>query len=160
MPENFGKILASWRVPEFEKHQRSIIWYLGFGLLGTVLLVYAFWTMNFLFALIILIAAFVVYIQEKTEPGQVKFLISAKGIKIGKKFHSYKDINKFWILYNPPEVKKLYFTFNNMLSFRLMLPLKNQNPLKIRDILLQFLEEDLEKEEEPLSEAVGRWAKI
>jgi len=160
MPQNFGKILASWRVPEFEKHQRSIIWYIGFGLLGTALLIYAFWTMNFLFALIIIIAAFVVYIQEKTEPRQVKFLISAKGIKIGKKFYPYKDINKFWILYNPPEVKKLYFTFNNMLSFRLMVPLKNQNPLKIRDILLQFLEEDLEKEEEPMSEVVGRWAKI
>ena len=160
MPQDFGKTLASWRVPEFIKHQRSIVWYIGFGLFALVLLIYAFWTMNFLFGLIIIIAAFVIYIQEKTEPHQVKFLITGKGIKIGRKIYLYKDIDKFWILYDPPGVKKLYFIFKNMLSFRMMVPLKGQNPLKIREILLQFLEEDLEKEEEPMSEVVSRWAKM
>ena len=160
MPKTFGTILASWNIPEFEKYNRSVFWYIGFGLLGFFCLIYALWTVNFLFALIIIIAAFVVYIQEKTEALPIKCLITSKGIKFGARLYFYSDIKQFWIIYDPPAVKKLYFSFRNILSPQLAISLKNQNPIKIREILLQLLDEDLEKEREPFHELLGRWAKI
>jgi hypothetical protein len=160
MPDTFGKNLASWNVTDFEKHARSVSWYIGFGIMGIILLVYAIWTINYLFAIIIIVTAFIVYVQERSEPVNLKVMITTKGVKIGKKEISYKDISMFWILYDPPHVKKLYFSFKNVMSTELMVPLGSQNPLKIRDILLQFLEEDVAKEEEPLSEVFGRVAKF
>ena len=160
MPQKFGKILASWRVSEFEKHERTALWYIGFGVLGVVLLIIALVTINYLFALIIIITALIIYLQEKAEAHMVTFLITSRGIKVGRSECPYKDIGKFWIIYDPPHVKKLYFNFKNLMKTSLMVPLKSQNPLMVRDILLNFLEEDLEREEEPLSEVFGRLSKL
>ena len=160
MPQTFGKILASWKFAEFDKHNRSRLWYIFFGVLSVALLVYSFITFNYLFTLIIILGSGIIYLQAKTEPRSVLFHITTKGIKIGAREHLYKDIKNFWILYDPPAVKKLYFSFKGGWGGQFMVPLKNQNPLKIRDILLNFVIEDLEKEEEPTGEAFGRWAKL
>jgi len=160
MPQKFGKTLASWTVPEYEDHKRSFIWHITAAIIGVILLIVSIWTFNYLFSLIILIAGFIFYIQHYSTPNKVKFLITSKGIKIGKKQHQFKNIRNFWIIYDPPHINKLFFGFKSFTSTRLSVPLKNQNPLKIRDVLLKFLEEDLDKEEEPISEQMGRWIKM
>lgn len=160
MPQTFGKILASWKFAEFDKHSRSRLWYVVFCVLATGLFAYSLVTFNYLFALIIILGSCIIYIQAKTEPRSVLFHVTTKGIKIGAREYRYKDIKSFWILYDPPAVKKLYFSFKRGFGGQFMVPLKNQNPLKIRDILLNFVIEDLEKEEEPAGEAFGRWAKL
>jgi hypothetical protein len=40
------------------------------------------------------------------------------------------------------------------------IPLENQNPLDIRKLLTEYLEEDLDKEDEPISEGLSRWLKL
>ncbi|HCR15563.1 MAG: hypothetical protein A2295_03290 [Candidatus Jacksonbacteria bacterium RIFOXYB2_FULL_44_15] len=160
MLEDFGKILASWQVPEYDEHERSMFWYIGFGALGLGLIIYAIATANYLFALIIVLAAVIIYFQHRGTATRVDFLVTGKGIKVGNREYSYRDLKQFWILYNPPLVKKLYFSFQSSLTPRLMIPLRNQNPLKVREILLSFLGEDLEKEEEPLSEVFAKWTKL
>ena len=160
MPQKFGKILASWSVSEYEKHERSLAWYIAAGVLGFALFVWAIFTFNYLFALIIVLFSAIVYLRATSDPNMVKFLITAKGVRIGRREYQYKDIDRFWIIYDPPDVKKLYLAFKRSLAPRVMVPLKNQNPVKIREILLDFLFEDLEKEDEPMSEVIGRFAKL
>ena len=160
MPQKFGKILASWSVSEYEKHERSLVWYIAAGVLGFALFVWAIFTFNYLFALIIVLFSAIVYLRATSDPNIVKFLITTKGVRIGRREYQYKDIDRFWIIYDPPDVKKLYLAFKRSLAPRVMVPLKNQNPVKIREILLDFLFEDLEKEDEPMSEVIGRFAKL
>lgn len=160
MPQKFGKILASWSVSEYEKHERSLAWYIAAGVLGFALFVWAIFTFNYLFALIIVLFSAIVYLRATSDPNMVKFLITTKGVRIGRREYQYKDIDRFWIIYDPPDVKKLYLAFKRSLAPRVMVPLKNQNPVKIREILLDFLFEDLEKEDEPMSEVIGRFAKL
>ncbi len=160
MPQKFGKILASWSVSEYEKHERSLAWYIAAGVFGFALFVWAIFTFNYLFALIIVLFSAIVYLRATSDPNMVKFLITTKGVRIGRREYQYKDIDRFWIIYDPPSVKKLYITFRRSLAPRVMIPLKNQNPVKIREILLDFLLEDLEKEDEPMSEVIGRFAKL
>ncbi|HCA67211.1 MAG: hypothetical protein UW39_C0033G0005 [Parcubacteria group bacterium GW2011_GWC2_44_17] len=160
MPQKFGKILASWSVSEYEKHERSLAWYIAAGVLGFALFVWAIFTFNYLFALIIVLFSAIVYLRATSDPNIVKFLITTKGVRIGRREYQYKDIDRFWIIYDPPDVKKLYLAFKRSLAPRVMVPLKNQNPVKIREILLDFLFEDLEKEDEPMSEVIGRFAKL
>ena len=160
MPQEFGKILASWNVKEYEPRNRSLLWYIGLGLIAVFLLVYSIVIHNYLFVMIILLAAFILRLQHKAGVNRVSFQCTSKGIRIGNRTYDYKDLRNFWVIYNPPEVKKLYFTFKSSLSPRLMIPLRNQNPLKIREILLKFMEEDLDKEEEPISEIFAKWSKL
>ncbi|MBI4359806.1 MAG: hypothetical protein HY564_01785 [Candidatus Jacksonbacteria bacterium] len=160
MPQKFGKILASWTVHEYEDHERSVVWYMGAAVIGAALLLWAILTFNYLFALIIILFAVIIYLRAKSAPKAVKFHITTKGITLGAKVYHYKDIDRFWIVYDPPSVKKMYLMFKKSISPRLMIPLKNQNPVKIREILLDFVLEDLDKEEEPLSEVVARVAKL
>lgn len=154
-------ILASWKITGFDKHSRGRKWYIIVGLVALSFLVYAIITANYLFAIIIILGAAIIYIQEKfSHMDKTLFAITTKGIQLGDTIQYYNEIKKFWILYDPPEVKKLYFSLKRSFSPNIMIPLGNQNPLKIREILLRFLEEDLEKEEEPLAETLARWSKI
>ena len=161
MPITTDNILTSWVVSEYAKHERSKTWYIAAAIITAVVLFYALWSANFLFVVIIVLAVMVTMLHDSSEPNAVGFAIADEGIIIGKKFIDYDELKNFSIIYKPRQgVKQLYFEFHNVLRPRLSIGLDNMNPLKIRDILLNYLQEDLERENEPLSEQLGRLFKI
>ena len=148
-------------MPEYEKHERSKTWYIIAAIVTVIVLLYALWSANFLFVVIIVLAAMVTMLHDGSEPDAVGFAIADEGLIIGKKFIDYDELKNFSIIYKPRQgVRKLYFEFHNVLRPRLSIGLDNMNPLKIRDILLNYLQEDLERENEPLSEQLGKLFKI
>jgi hypothetical protein len=158
---NFGAIIASWVVSEYEQHERPQIWYILAFLVGLALLAFSYFTDNFLFAVIILIFALIMVLHDGQLPGKVKFTITEEGIIIGKKFIDYDEIKDFSVIYKPrEEAKNLYFEFNGFLKHRLTIPLEKQNPLQIREHLLKYLPEDLERKNQPLSEGLAKMFKI
>jgi len=160
-PIDHGDEIISWTVPEFEKRERSKQWYVGVSVLSILVLIYSFFTGNFLFAVIIVLAATVIIMNDAREPDLVKFTITDEGVVIGGKFIDYDELKDFSIIYKPRTgIKQLYFEFKNVIRPRLSIYLDDMNPLKIRDILLQYLKEDLERENEPLSESLARLFKI
>ena len=159
--KKFGAILASWAIPEYEQHEKSKIWYVLAGFLALVLLIFSYFTDNFLFAVIILVFTLIIILHDGQAPAKVRFIITEEGILIGKKFIDYDEIKDFSVIYKPrEEVRNLYFEFNTFFKHRLTIPLLNQNPLKIREILLEYLAEDLERKNQPVSEALARLFKI
>ena len=162
--QSHGQTLIKWRFPEFIKPKRTKIWYFWAILIGGGLFVHALITFNYLFALIIIMIALIILLHGKREPQEVNFKITEDGLAMesatSQRFYPYKEIRSFYIIYEPPEIKNLYFQFKSGLRPRLSIPLKNQNPLEVRKVLLKFLEEDLEKDIEPLSEQVGRMLKL
>lgn len=157
--KNYGKIIFVWRINDFEKYQKSFMWYVLAIIAGLGLLVYAVFTANFLFAVIILMFAVIVLIQELREPNEITCCITENGVIIGERVYKYKEFENFWIIYEPPHLKNLYLEFKGIKP-RLSIPLKKQNPNDVRKFLCKYVVEDLEKEEEPLSEFIGRVLKI
>jgi len=155
-----GNIWAHWNFPEFIKHQRGLGWIILMAILSLGLIIWAFWTANILFAFIIIIIAIIVILQAKREPLEVKFQITEDGLGVGSKFYEWKRIENFWVIYKPPEIKKLYFKLNGILPPSLSISLEKQNPIKIREILLRYCLEDLEKDDESFSDFLGRSLKI
>lgn len=155
-----GNIWAQWNFPEFVKHQRGLGWLIFMAILSLGLIVWSFWTANILFAFIIIIIAIIIILQTKREPLDLNFQITDDGLKVGSNFYEWKRIEKFWIIYKPPEVKKLYFKLNSILPPSLSIPLEKENPIQIREILLKYALEDLEKDEETFSDFLGRSLKI
>jgi hypothetical protein len=155
-----GKTLLSWTFPEFVQYERSRSWFFGAGLIIAGLLVYSFFALNFLFAVIIIMIAVIMFLHSRKSPLDISFEITEDGLKVGEKFYEYKTLKKFWIIYEPPEVKNLYISFKSSIKPALKIPLKNQNPLQVRKVLLDYLEEDLTQEEEPFADLLSRRLKL
>jgi len=166
MPEkqtsaDFGKKIMGWRVPEYDKHKREQGWYIMAAIVAALLVIYAFFSGNFLFAAIVIIGALVIIIHDGQKPIKVDFSITDQGLVVGKKFYDYDIIKDFSIVYKPhQQIKNLYFEFKNALRPRLSIPLNNNNPLPIREILLKYLPEDMERTDQPLSEALAKIFKL
>jgi hypothetical protein len=155
-----GKTLVKWNFPEFEKPNRSKAWYFWAIVITFLLLFYAIFTINFLFAVIIVIAAITLITKYRQEPKQITINLTEDGIELENRFHLWETIKDFYIIFKPPEIANLYINFKAITKPRLTIPLQNQNPVEIRKILTQYIDEDLEKEEEPFSEAVTKLFKL
>ena len=163
MPEekHYDKIEPiSWFFPEHEKYERSRRWYVIAAIITAGFFLYAALSANWLFALIIIMVVMVMFINHHRLPRQIEFIIDHEGVKIGEKQYQYNEIKIFWLVYNPPANKKIFFVFKSFIRPILSVPIDKENPINIRAFLRQHLAEDLEQEAEPFSEAMGRILKI
>lgn len=156
-----GKVVINWTVPEFEKVKRSKKWYIIAAIVILVFMGYAIYTANYLFALIIILSIAVFYLNDIQNPSRVEVAITSDGVVVGNKFYNYDGMKNFAIVYKPNEnIKQLYFEFKSAIKQRLSIPLENANPLIIRENLLKYLEEDLERTDPPLSENLTHILKL
>jgi hypothetical protein len=147
----------SWEIDEYTKHPRSKKWYIIVAIIALALIVYALLTKNYFFALIIIISSGLIVFYDNEPPKRVPFAISYDGVTINQKPYDFEDMRNFYIIYRPKEdIKKLFFEFKNPLKHRLVINLEKQDPVDVRNYLLQYLDEDLEKEHEPLSEGLAK----
>jgi hypothetical protein len=156
-PINFGQIAFQWIIQEYEKYPRSRRWYIIAISLAVLLIAYAIFTSNILFALVIVLFGIVLYLHEAQVPLEVNFAITETGIILGRKFYRYSELDRFWIIYNPGDIKNLYFLVNNSFKSRLTIPLFDNDPRPIREYLSQFVLEELDEEDEALTD---KWARI
>ncbi|XOU94447.1 MAG: hypothetical protein ACNFW9_00080 [Candidatus Kerfeldbacteria bacterium] len=161
IPNDPGKLLTSWDFPEFQKYSRSFIWYLIIALIVIGLTIFAISTQGYLFLGIILLYIFIYYIRAKREPLTLQIKIFEDGIQISDNtFYEWKEIKQFWIIYEPPEVKNLYLEFKTGFKPSITISLENQNPLNIRKILLEYIIEDTDKEDESFSDGFSRLLRL
>ena len=161
MTANFDLETISWEVPEYETHERTRNWYIIAAVIGVLLLVYSVITSNFLFAGIIIIGTLVIILTDGKEPIKVRISLTDEGVEVGRKFYDYDEIKDFAIVYKPKMgVKNLYFEFKTVVKPRLSIPLLDRDPLVIRDKLLKYLQEDLERTDQPLSEGLAKLFKL
>jgi len=158
--EEYSTEYIGWEILEYPKYDRGRSWYIAMGVLGGGLLIYSIISANFLFALIIIMFALVTYLASVSEPKQIKFAITDNGIRIGRSFYLYRDISRFWFIYEPPQVRALYFEFKNSLRPRVTVDLGAMNPNQVRQVLGRFVREDFNEDDEPFSDFVGRVLKI
>lgn len=166
MPKNLnedvmlGDILHEWTIQEYENHSRGVWWYIIMISLGLVLVVYGVFTANFLFSLIIILFAIIMFLQSHNTPPQINFKITEMGIILGSKFYSYSEFESFWIIYSRNGAKVLFLDMRSTLQPMLRIPLLDMDPLEVKYSLREYLAENLEREEEPLSDRVSRNWKI
>ena len=175
--------VISWEVPEYHSEEKTKLWYAIYSLIVIALLVYAIFTQDFIFAIIIIFAAVLIVIFDSSHPGMLEVILSDRGIKVGKEFYGYDQIKDFFIIYEPDQrVKNLYLEFKrfarptlpetesahyswlfwlvNFARTRFSIPLDNMNPIIIRRNLLKYVKENLERTTIPLSEQLTKLFKL
>lgn len=151
-----GQVLHTWEVAEYAQHERPTRWYVIMLTIGLFLVGYGLFTNNFLFALIIVLFAIIIFLQSHQKPHNVPFSITDLGVIVNNRFYAYSEFSDFYIIYNPPEVKTLFLEPESTFRPRLRVSLEDQDPNEIKFTLRQFLSENVSKEDEPLSDKVAR----
>lgn len=156
-----GRVLLQWVFDEYEKPERGPWWYIFAFVIGGSLLFYAVKDGNFLFALIILLFALIIFTHHRTEPLRLPFAIYETGLQIGDRFFLFREIESFAVIYEPPIVKRLYIKPKGAILRReVSIPLYDQNPVQIRSLLVDFITEDLEREQESANDVATRVLKL
>lgn len=162
MPKNLdnesivGEILHEWSIPEYEQHERNRAWFVIMGVLGVLFVTYALFTDNFLFALIIILFGIILFLQSHQAPIIIPFKITELGLVVNNRFYSYSELEDFFIIYSPPDVKMLFIETKSTSRPMLRVPLMDIDPNDVRNTLREYIQENLEKEEEPFSDMLGR----
>ncbi|MBP9695455.1 MAG: hypothetical protein KBD73_03580 [Candidatus Magasanikbacteria bacterium] len=151
-----GESLHHWKVEEFFQYARNRSWYIFMISSGLVLVLYGILSNNFLFSLIIILTAIILFMHSRQEPQAIPFHITELGVVIGNRFYHYDELSGFYVVYQPPDVKVLFFLPKSPLRPRLSVPLYDINPVEVRETLLAYLPEDTEHTEEPVSHMVAR----
>jgi len=151
-----GLVLMEWEFYDRPRYQRGRLWYTLMLIFGSALLLYALISANFLFALIVVMFALVIYVSTIFEPSKMRITMTEDGIEIGDAFVPYREVEKFWFYYDPPIVKNLYLEFQNAFRPRLRIDLAEQNPNRVREALAKFVREDLQQVDEPFSDIISR----
>lgn len=158
--ESHGKILLSWKFLEHPQYQRKKSWYVISGLLLLVFMIYAIFTSNPLFAIFLFLFGLIVFLHAKRPPLELEFKVFEDGIMVGSKFYEWTEIKNFHLVYQPPKTKRLYFDLKNVFVFDVSVSLERQDPLKVRKILKEYLDEDTERKEENIVDKMNHWLKI
>lgn len=147
--------LLEWMAPEFIKYHKEPEWFMVGGLIAFGFLLFALFTKNFIFALIIALASFTIFIWTQKEPKKIDFSVTPKGILINKKnLLVFDDLRSFWIFNEPAEIKYLSIESKKIFMPRIAIPLGEQRPEEIRQVLSKFLPE--KEQEESLIDALGK----
>jgi len=158
--QQLSQVAFRWKFSEYVTYKKNTWWYAASLIILVLMVAWMIKDGNYSFAVFLVLFYVVILIYENRPPETVDFAITIDGVKAGNKFYYYRDISEFFIIYEDFGIKKLYFEFFNPLRGRLSIPLDGQNPVVIRDFLLKYIKEDLEREAEPISEAVGRWLRF
>lgn len=142
--EEFGKpkIILKWKTPEFVYYPKSKNWYIIAGLVLAVLLAYSIWEKSFITAVTFIVLAVIFYMYAERKPQILDIEINDSGILFHDRFFPYENLNGFWITYEPPETKLLTISTKSFLFQKISIILTDQNPVKLRQILLEEIPED------------------
>ena len=152
MTDELKKI--EWSAPEYDHHRKNADWFWGLGIVTVAVFIASLLLKNFLFGLFALLAGFSLALYSARKPEMAEFVIDHRGIKINKTLYDFENLKHFWVHYEPQYKKELILESNKTFMHHITIPLANENPVEIREYLLQYLPE--EKIEESLIDILGK----
>jgi len=147
-------ILYHWRGLEFEHYGINPKFYLGAIIVLAAIILYSLITNNPIVAITFILIGITGYLYVQKEPREIDFLITSEGIIAGSQMYEYDKIKSFWIFYDPPFTKTVSFHLEGSFMPYFHIPVHDQDPVVIREVLLDFIPEI--KQEHTLIDAFER----
>lgn len=89
----------SWTAPEFEYREKKEGWYWVSIIVAILILVFAVWQRNFLFAFFVMVAEIMIIVWGEKRPKNIDFSINERGLNIGQeKTYSHKEVESYGFL--------------------------------------------------------------
>jgi hypothetical protein len=138
-------ILLHWQGPEYEHYPKENRWYLIAALILSLIIIYALITNSPIMAITFILIGIVGYIQLEKFPRVLDFKVTIDGLMAGKELYEFDNIKSFWIFYEPPHTKILSLHTNALLTPFIHIPVHQIDPVKLREILIEFIPEEKQK---------------
>jgi len=135
------EILYHWQGPEFEEVERDRKWYLVVTTLLILIIAWAIYSDSLIMAITFILIGMVGYIYIHHEPRTLDFAITYDGMVAGNELYHFDNLESFWIFYEPPHTKILSLKSRGILLPYVHVPLHDEDPVKIREILMDFIPE-------------------
>jgi hypothetical protein len=133
--------LFHWKAPEFEIYERDRKWYLYIIIALALIIGWAIYSNGLVMAITFILLGAVGYIHINKTPRILDFIVTDEGVYAEKDFFPFTNMNSFWIIYDPGNKKVISFhTKSHFLPF-LHIPIHDEDPVEIREVLLQFIPE-------------------
>jgi len=145
MIDERNNVLIEWQGPEYEHYPKEKRWYLIASLILAVIIIYALINNSPIMAITFILIGIVGYIQLEKSPHLLDFKITHNGVMTGKEIYDFDNIKSFWIFYEPPHTKILSLRVDALLTPFVHIPVHQIDPVKLREILLDFVPEKKQK---------------
>lgn len=134
----------TWEAADHIKKERSSDWFWIVGIIGIGGAILSIYFNNFLFALLILIGLFAMFMQASAEPREKKFEINRKGVVVGDTLYPYSSLESFWIIDEDGwDRDRILIKSNKTLMPLIIIPLGEFASIEeISDYLLEYLNEE------------------
>lgn len=139
--QDTGKILYSWRAPQFEVYEKSGRWYIIAAVFILAMIAYALYTNGPMMAIVFILIGIVGYIYSQKDPLVVTFAITDEGIIADKEIYLYENIKSFWIFYDPHHTKTISLHTKASTFPFVHIPIGDENPAKLHEILTEYIPE-------------------
>lgn len=158
LAEHSVDVLAHWQAPEFVMQEPNRKWLLIIIFLFMTLVAYAIYANSPIMAITFVLFGVVGYVHLDKQPRTLDFLITYDGIIAGREIFRYENIKSFWIFYETDDIKVISLHLDSYLTPFVHIPIHNEDPVKIREILLSHIEEI--KQEPSIIDALERFLGI
>lgn len=139
MPDE-GTGVLRWSAYEHEHIDRGSDWFWALGVIAVSAALTSMLFGNFLFALVIVVAAVTLGLIARKPPEMHEFEINEKGIRIGRTLHAYDSVISFWV--DEDEEKPLLLVdTTTFMAPNLIIPTGDIHPDDIREYLRPRAEE-------------------
>ena len=134
----------TWKAHEYFHQEKSNDWYWGLGIVAITGAVLAIIFGNTLFALVIILFAFVAGMHAHREPRLIDFELTTRGIVIDHTLYPYSTLESFWTVdqHLQKQDPKILIKSKKLLMPFLHLPVEEVDEEDVRNYLLQYLKEE------------------
>jgi|GEM_PF-534047 hypothetical protein len=148
--------LLEWHAEEHEHRPKSPVWFAVLAA-GTTLLVATmlFVFVNILGAITFAVVGGLIYYIAQQDPDIVRYRIMLDGVSFNKIIYHWEDLDAFNIIYEPDETKTVMLRSKRLFSPYLHMEIGDADPVQIREVLMEYVDEDQEIQE-PMVDILAR----
>lgn len=140
-PQAAGRTPLEWEAHEYLHTEKGHDWYWALGLIAVAGAVASLLFSNVLFAVLILISAFVLAIFASRKPNAVRFAVTQRGVRIDDTLYPYQTLTSFSIDDSHPHTPKLILESKKIFVPKMTIPLEGVHPDEVHDFLVSVLPE-------------------
>ena len=145
-----------WRAHEYVHTEKNSDWYWALGLIAVAGALFALMSGNVLFAVLILIASFVLALFATIKPKHIEFAVTQRGIRIDNELLPYNSLESFAVdEISPNHIPKLIIESKKLFSPHIVIPIEEVSPDDVHDFLMNYLPED--DHMEPVTHRLMEW---
>ena len=144
-----------WTAPEHIHQPKSKSWYMILAVITTVIVGALLLIRNWFGAVTIALGGGFLYFFAQREPEDKRYRLMADGVAINETLYHYRDLEAFNIVYEPGDAKIVLLRSKRKLTPLITIELGDIDPVTVREVLIDFVDED-EELEEPLTDIYAR----